>query len=144
MEGRSSGSKGKAPSISSSSEPQLKLQAVWPHADVEMLLDFVEEFQPKAGDHMVFQLGHFNDLVSQLPVQANGCCKTAKNCHDKWESLKWDYYAALAVARGSGLTYSAAKGADVVTEVGQLVMDDVVMVCLGFFPGMVHKSLTFP
>ncbi|KIN97224.1 hypothetical protein M404DRAFT_32563 [Pisolithus tinctorius Marx 270] len=91
-----------------------------------MLLDFVEEIRPKAGDRMVFQVGHFNDLVSRLPVQANGYHKTAKSRYDKWESLKWDYYAALAVARGLGLTYSAARGADVVTEAGQLVMDDVI------------------
>ncbi|KIO03184.1 hypothetical protein M404DRAFT_27168 [Pisolithus tinctorius Marx 270] len=91
-----------------------------------MLLDFVEEIRPKAGDRMVFQLGHFNNLVSQLPVQANGYHKTAKSCYDKWESLKWDYYAALAVARGLGLACSAARGADVITEAGQLMMDDVV------------------
>ncbi|KIN96866.1 hypothetical protein M404DRAFT_32822 [Pisolithus tinctorius Marx 270] len=91
-----------------------------------MLLNFVEEIRPKAGDHMVFQLGNFNNLVSRLPVQANGYHKTMKSCYDKWESLKWDYYAALAVARGSRLAYSAARGADVITEAGQLVMDDVV------------------
>ncbi|KIK14213.1 hypothetical protein PISMIDRAFT_17465 [Pisolithus microcarpus 441] len=124
MVGRGSGSKGKAPSTSGYEPP--KLRATWTDQDVLTLLDFVEERRSKAGDHMAFQEGHFNDLLPHLLVQPNGHCKTAKNCHDKWESLKRDYYAASAVAGGSGLAYSAEKGANVVTEAGQLVMDELV------------------
>ncbi|KIN94382.1 hypothetical protein M404DRAFT_35105 [Pisolithus tinctorius Marx 270] len=91
-----------------------------------MLLNYVEENRFRAGDRMVLREGHFNDLLLRLPVQPNGHRKTAKNCHDKWESLKREYYAASAVAGGSGQAYSAGKGADVVTEAGQLVMDDLV------------------
>ncbi|KIK18855.1 hypothetical protein PISMIDRAFT_14048 [Pisolithus microcarpus 441] len=40
--------------------------------------------------------------------------------------LKRDYYAASAVAGGSGLAYLAEKGANVITEAGQLVMDELV------------------
>ncbi|KAL4066741.1 hypothetical protein V8B97DRAFT_1657683 [Scleroderma yunnanense] len=109
MVGRGSGLKGKAPSTISPSE-HLKLQAMW----------------SEAGNHMSFQEGHFNDLLPQLPIQPNGHCKTSKNCHDKWESLKQEYYAVSTIVSRSGLAYSAEKGADVVTEVGQLVIDDLV------------------
>ncbi|KAI6117945.1 hypothetical protein F5141DRAFT_1061652 [Pisolithus sp. B1] len=75
---------------------------------------------------MVFQEGYFNDLLPQLPIQPNGHHKTAKNCHDKWESLKQEYYMVSTIAGGSGLAYSAEKGANVMTEVGQLVMDELI------------------
>ncbi|KIK12907.1 hypothetical protein PISMIDRAFT_18381 [Pisolithus microcarpus 441] len=87
---------------------------------------------------MAFQEGHFNDLLPHLLVQPNGHRKTAKNCHDKWESLKQDYYAASAVAGGSGLVYSAEKGANVVTEAGQLIMDELVKVHSPSTPDMIH------
>ncbi|KAI6095590.1 hypothetical protein F5141DRAFT_1221674 [Pisolithus sp. B1] len=75
---------------------------------------------------MVFQEGYFNDLLPQLPIQPNGHHKTAKNCHDKWESLKQEYYAASTIAGGSGLAYSTEKGANVMTKVGQLVMNKLI------------------
>ncbi|KAI6104877.1 hypothetical protein EDD16DRAFT_1524557 [Pisolithus croceorrhizus] len=40
--------------------------------------------------------------------------------------LKWEYYVASTIAGGSGLAYSAEKGANVMTEVGQLVMDKLI------------------
>ncbi|KAI6098164.1 hypothetical protein F5141DRAFT_1066985 [Pisolithus sp. B1] len=40
--------------------------------------------------------------------------------------LKQEYYAASAIMGGLGLVYSAEKGANVVTEVGQLVMDELI------------------
>ncbi|KAI6016996.1 hypothetical protein BKA83DRAFT_4497552 [Pisolithus microcarpus] len=43
-----------------------------------------------------------------------------------WESLKQDYYAASAIAGGLGLAYSAEKGTNIITEVGQLIMDELV------------------
>ncbi|KAI6016877.1 hypothetical protein BKA83DRAFT_44938, partial [Pisolithus microcarpus] len=76
----------------------------------------------KAGDRMAFQEGHFNDLLASLPIQPNGHHKTAKNCHDKWEK----YYAASTIARGSGLAYLTERGTNVVTEAGQLVMDELI------------------
>ncbi|KAI5986013.1 hypothetical protein EDC04DRAFT_2615222 [Pisolithus marmoratus] len=128
MGGRGVASKGKVPSMVSSSEhPQLC--ATWTQADIKTLLNYVEENQPKAGDHMAFQEGHFNDLLPLLAVQPNGHHKTAKNCHDKWESLKHKYYVASAIAGGSGLAYSSEKGANVVTEAGQLVMDELLETC---------------
>ncbi|KAI6123209.1 hypothetical protein EDD16DRAFT_1518025 [Pisolithus croceorrhizus] len=137
MVGRASGSRG-APSIASSSE-YLKLRATWTEPDVLALLDYVEENRFKAGDRMVFPEGHFNDLLPQLPIQPNGHRKTAKNCHDKWESLKREYYAASTIAGGSGLAYSAEKGANVVTEAGQLVMDELIEVRPGFLPGTIYN-----
>ncbi|KAL4063288.1 hypothetical protein V8B97DRAFT_1843186, partial [Scleroderma yunnanense] len=121
----------------------LKFQAMWTEVDVCMLINYVEESQSKAGNCMSFQEGHFNDLLPQLPVQPNGHHKTSKNCHDKWESmhlftlssyshhsyhtkLKWEYYAASTIASGLGPAYLAEKGANIVTEAGQLVMDDLV------------------
>ncbi|KAI6013894.1 hypothetical protein EDC04DRAFT_2609129 [Pisolithus marmoratus] len=110
MGGRGVASKGKVPSMVSSSEhPQLC--ATWTQADIKTLLNYVEENQPKAA------------------VQPNGHHKTAKNCHDKWESLKHKYYVASAIAGGSGLAYSSEKGANVVTEAGQLVMDELLETC---------------
>ncbi|KIK24679.1 hypothetical protein PISMIDRAFT_98172, partial [Pisolithus microcarpus 441] len=110
----------------SSSEPQVKLRAAWTQADVKMLLDYAEEIRYKVGNRMAFQEGHFNDLLASLPIQPNGHRKTAKNCHDKWESLKREYYAASTIAGGSGLAYSTERGANVVTEAGQLVMDELI------------------
>ncbi|KAI6104279.1 hypothetical protein F5141DRAFT_1216808 [Pisolithus sp. B1] len=75
---------------------------------------------------MVFQEGHFNSLLPLLPEQANSHCKTAKNCYDKWESLKREYYTASAIAGGSGLAYSVEKGTNTVTEAGQLVMEELI------------------
>ncbi|KAI6006909.1 hypothetical protein EDD15DRAFT_2190577 [Pisolithus albus] len=40
--------------------------------------------------------------------------------------LKQEYYAASAIAGGSGLAYSAEKCANVVTVAGQLVMEDLI------------------
>ncbi|KAI6125198.1 hypothetical protein EV401DRAFT_1886078 [Pisolithus croceorrhizus] len=124
MVGRASGSRG-ALSIPSSSDYQ-KLRATWTEPDVLVLLDYVEENRFKAGDCMVFQEGYFNNLLPQLPIQPNGHHKTAKNCHDKWESLKWEYYVASTIVGGLGLAYSVEKGANVMTEVGQLVMDELI------------------
>ncbi|KAI6040059.1 hypothetical protein EDC04DRAFT_2602799 [Pisolithus marmoratus] len=99
MVGRGVAPKGKVPSMVSSSEhPQL--HAMWTQADVKMPLDYVEENQPKAA------------------IQPNGHHKTAKNCHNKWETI----------VGGSGLAYSSEKGANVVTEAGQLVMDELLEV----------------
>ncbi|KAI5980346.1 hypothetical protein EDD15DRAFT_2383814 [Pisolithus albus] len=67
---------------------QLRLRATWTQGDIEMLLDYVEDNRYKAGDRMVFQEGHFNALLPLLPDQANGHRKTAKNCHNKWESVR--------------------------------------------------------
>ncbi|KAI6013796.1 hypothetical protein BKA83DRAFT_4499822 [Pisolithus microcarpus] len=75
---------------------------------------------------MAFQEGHFNDLLASLPIQPNGHHKTAKNCHNKWESLKREYYAASTIARGLGLAYSTERGTNVVTEAGQLMMDELI------------------
>ncbi|KAI6039289.1 hypothetical protein EDC04DRAFT_2603277 [Pisolithus marmoratus] len=81
MGGRGVASKGKVPSMVSSSEhPQLC--ATWTQADIKTLLNYVEENQPKA-----------------------------------------------AIAGGSGLAYSSEKGANVVTEAGQLVMDEHLETC---------------
>ncbi|KAI5990949.1 hypothetical protein EDD15DRAFT_2369324 [Pisolithus albus] len=124
MAGRASSAKG-TPSVSSASEHS-KLRATWTEPDVLSLLDYVEDNRFKAGDRMVFPEGFFNDLLPRLPIQPNGHRKTAKNCHDKWESLKREYYAASAIAGGSGLAYSAEKGANVVTAAGQLVMEDLI------------------
>ncbi|KAI6116660.1 hypothetical protein EDD16DRAFT_1520469 [Pisolithus croceorrhizus] len=40
--------------------------------------------------------------------------------------LKQEYYTASTIVGGSGLAYSAEKGANVVTEAGQLVMDELI------------------
>ncbi|KAI6023681.1 hypothetical protein BKA83DRAFT_12169 [Pisolithus microcarpus] len=96
----------------SSSEPQVKLRAAWTQADVEMLLDYAEEIQYKAGNRMAFQEGHFNDLLASLPIQPNG--------------LKREYYVASTIAGGLGLAYLMERGANVVTEAGQLVMDELI------------------
>ncbi|KIK14594.1 hypothetical protein PISMIDRAFT_48551, partial [Pisolithus microcarpus 441] len=98
----------------------------WTQVDVEMLLDYAEEIRYKAGDCMAFQEGHFNDLLASLPIQPNSHRKTTKNCHNKWESLKREYYVASTIARGSGLAYSTERGTNVVIEAGQLVMDELI------------------
>ncbi|KAI6094029.1 hypothetical protein F5141DRAFT_1071047 [Pisolithus sp. B1] len=79
---------------------------MWAQADIELLLNYVEDNQSKAGDRMALQEGHFNGLFPLLPCQANGHPST--------------------IAGGLGLAYSADKGANIVTEVGQLVMDELV------------------
>ncbi|KAL4078745.1 hypothetical protein V8B97DRAFT_1933149, partial [Scleroderma yunnanense] len=43
-----------------------------------------------------------------------------------WSELKQEYYAVSTIVSGLGLAYSVEKGADIVTEVGQLVIDDLV------------------
>ncbi|KAI5982913.1 hypothetical protein EDD15DRAFT_2376979 [Pisolithus albus] len=141
MVGSSSGSRGRAVSVISGTE-QLRLRATWTQGDVEMLLDYVEDNRYKAGDRMVFQEGHFNALLPLLPDQANGHRKTAKNCHDKWESLKREYYTASAMAGGSGLAYSAERGANIITEAGQLVMDDLVEVHPVSYINTIHSKLS--
>ncbi|KAI6013684.1 hypothetical protein BKA83DRAFT_4130328 [Pisolithus microcarpus] len=40
--------------------------------------------------------------------------------------LKQEYYATSAIAGGSGLAYSVEKGTNIVTEAGQLIMDELV------------------
>ncbi|KAI6117933.1 hypothetical protein F5141DRAFT_1061645 [Pisolithus sp. B1] len=91
---------------------------MWAQADIESLLDYVEDNQSKAGDHMALQEGHFNGLLPLLPYQANGHHKMAKNCYDKWETS--------TIAGGLGLAYSADKGANIITKAGQLIMDKLV------------------
>ncbi|KAL4065981.1 hypothetical protein J3A83DRAFT_4375256 [Scleroderma citrinum] len=47
-------------------------------------------------------------------------------CNQGWDQLKQEYYAVSTIVSGLGLAYSVEKGADIVTEVGQLVIDDLV------------------
>ncbi|KAL4067492.1 hypothetical protein V8B97DRAFT_2025068 [Scleroderma yunnanense] len=126
MVGRGSGLKGKALSTISPSE-HLKLQATWSEVDVCMLIDYMEESQSKAGDHMSFQKGHFDDLLPQLPIQPNGHHKTSKNSSTIVSRLR--------------LAYLAEKGVDIVTEAGQLVIDDLVEVCLSFSPDTIFLTI---
>ncbi|KAL4072337.1 hypothetical protein J3A83DRAFT_4372387 [Scleroderma citrinum] len=46
--------------------------------------------------------------------------------HSYHTKLKWEYYAASTIVSRLRLAYLAEKGVDIVTEAGQLVIDDLV------------------
>ncbi|KAI6011535.1 hypothetical protein PISMIDRAFT_111880 [Pisolithus microcarpus 441] len=91
-----------------------KVPAKWTEGEEHVLVLFLQEHTPAAGNGLSFSKKHFNNVCQHLKekfLNQHSGEKTSSTCLSKWTSLKEEYFAVINLKKASGFIWSDEHGA---------------------------------